>query len=69
MERAKIITHRSSTRGTAEHGWLKSFYTFKVGANNDSPFESFGCLRVLNEDRDDDDDDDDDIYLRPASYQ
>ena len=51
MERAKITTHRSSSRGTAGDGLRQSFYTFKVGASNDSPFESFGCLRVLNEDR------------------
>ncbi|KAJ5767176.1 uncharacterized protein N7511_004792 [Penicillium nucicola] len=52
LSHAKIVLRRSSERGYAEHGgWLKSFHTFSFANYYDHHFQSFGSLRVLNEDR------------------
>jgi len=44
------ILHEASTRGQANHGWLKSFHTFSFGNYYDPERINFGTLRVLNDD-------------------
>jgi redox-sensitive bicupin YhaK (pirin superfamily) len=45
------IIHRAETRGSADHGWLRSFHTFSFAGYYDPSRIHFGALRVLNDDK------------------
>lgn len=46
----KNVLHKAKTRGTADHGWLKSYHTFSFAGYQNPKRMHFGVLRVLNDD-------------------
>ena len=51
LHHAKITPHRSGARGHSDHGWLNTYHSFSFADWYNPKFNSFGSLRVLNEDR------------------
>jgi quercetin 2,3-dioxygenase len=51
LHNAKITPHRSGTRGHSDHGWLNTYHSFSFADWYNPKFNSYGSLRVLNEDR------------------
>lgn len=47
----KTTLHRANTRGVANHGWLKTKYTFSFASYRNPDRMGFGLLRVLNDDQ------------------
>lgn len=47
---AQIIYHQASSRGAANHGWLKSYHSFSFATYYNPERIHFGVLRVLNDD-------------------
>lgn len=48
---ANFIIHRAGSRGHADHGWLKTYYSFSFSSYYNPERVHFGVLRVLNDDQ------------------
>lgn len=46
----KTVLHKAETRGSADHGWLKTHHSFSFANYYDPERVHFGVLRVLNDD-------------------
>jgi redox-sensitive bicupin YhaK (pirin superfamily) len=46
----KTVIHKADSRGSANYGWLKTFYSFSFANYYDPNRIHFGTLRVLNDD-------------------
>lgn len=46
----KTVVHRAEARGYADHGWLKSRFSFSFAEYYDPERMGFGALRVINDD-------------------
>jgi len=46
----KTLEHKSSSRGSIDHGWLKTNHSFSFGNYYNPEKMRFGALRVLNDD-------------------
>lgn len=46
----KSILHKANTRGHADHGWLKTHFSFSFADYHNPQRMHFGALRVLNDD-------------------
>lgn len=46
----KFVSHKADTRGKADHGWLKSRFSFSFDGYRNPERMQFGLLRVLNDD-------------------
>ena len=47
---AQTVLHTATSRGGADHGWLKSYHTFSFAGYYNPERVNFGALRVLNDD-------------------
>lgn len=47
---AQTVLHTATSRGGADHGWLKSYHTFSFASYYNPERVNFGALRVLNDD-------------------
>jgi quercetin 2,3-dioxygenase len=50
MNETKYVLHRADSRGKANHGWLKTSFSFSFADYYDKERMNFGALRVLNDD-------------------
>jgi len=46
----KSVLHKANTRGSADHGWLKTNHTFSFANYYNPQRMNFGVLRVMNDD-------------------